>query len=65
MTDIVRRRNERLPFPAALPPDEVVRMADAMIDGFAMHQLLDPDDYPDALHATMRTVFWPASRRSQ
>ena len=57
MTDIVRRRTERLPFPAPLPPDQVARMADAMIDGFAMHQLLDPDDYPDALHATMWTVF--------
>jgi len=57
MADIVRRRTERLPFPAPLPPDEVARMADAMIDGFAMHQLLDPDDYPDALHATMWTVF--------
>ena len=57
MADVVRRRTERLPFPAPLPSDEVARMADAMIDGFALHQLLDPDDYPDALHATMWTVF--------
>jgi AcrR family transcriptional regulator len=57
MADVVRRRTERLPFPAPLPSGEVARMADAMIDGFALHQLLDPDDYPDALHATMWTVF--------
>jgi AcrR family transcriptional regulator len=57
MADIIERRTERLPFPAPFPPDLVARMADAMIDGFAMHQLLDPDDYPDDLHATMWTVF--------
>ena len=52
MGDIIARRTERLPFPAPFPPDHVARMADAMIDGFAMHQLLDPEDYPDDLHAT-------------
>ena len=57
MADIIGRRTERLPFPAAFPPDEVARMADAMIDGFAIQQLLDPDDFPDELHATMWTVF--------
>ena len=46
-------RAQRAPF----PPDQVARMADAMIDGFAMHQLLDPEDYPADLHATMWTVF--------
>jgi AcrR family transcriptional regulator len=53
MAEIIGRRIERLPF----PPDQVARMADAMIDGFAVHQLLDPDDYPDDLHAQMWTVF--------
>jgi len=57
MAEIIARRTERLPFPAPFPPDQVARMADAMIDGFAMHQLLDPADYPDDLHATMWTVF--------
>jgi AcrR family transcriptional regulator len=57
MADIVDRRTQRLPFPSPFPPDQVARMADAMIDGFAMHQLLDPDDYPDDLHATMWSVF--------
>jgi AcrR family transcriptional regulator len=53
MADIIGRRTERLSF----PPDQVARMADAMLDGFAIHQLLDPDDYPDELHASMWTVF--------
>ena len=57
MAEIIARRTERLPFPVPFPPDQVARMADAMIDGFAMHQLLDPADYPDDLHATMWTVF--------
>jgi AcrR family transcriptional regulator len=57
MAEIIGRRTERLPFPPAFPPDQVARMADAIIDGFAVHQLLDPDDYPDDLHAQMWTVF--------
>ena len=57
VAEIIARRTERLPFQAPFPPDQVARMADAMIDGFAIHQLLDPDDYPDELHASMWTVF--------
>jgi AcrR family transcriptional regulator len=56
MAEIIGRRTERLPFPVPFPPEQVARMADAMIDGFAMHQLLDPDDYPDDLHAQMWAV---------
>lgn len=55
--EIFRRRAERLPFPAPVEPDELARMADVMADGFAMHQLLDPERFSDELHGRLWEVF--------
>ena len=55
--EIFRRRGERLPFPAPVEPDELALMADVIVDGFAIHKLLDPDDFPDELHGRIWGVF--------
>lgn len=55
--EIFRRRGERLPHPAPVEPDVLARMADVIADGFAVHQLLDPEHFPDELHGQMWEVF--------
>jgi hypothetical protein len=55
--EIFWRRGERLPFPAPVEPDELALMADVIVDGFAIHKLLDPDDFPDELHGRIWEVF--------
>ena len=55
--EIFRRRSERLPYPAPVEPDVLARMADVIADGFAVHQLLDPERFPDELHGQMWEVF--------
>jgi AcrR family transcriptional regulator len=51
--DIIRRRGERLPFAPPVEPDELARMADVIADGFAMHQLLDPDEFSDEMYGRL------------
>ena len=55
--EIIRRRGEPLPFPAPVEPDELALMADVIVDGFAIHELLDPEDFPDELHGRIWEVF--------
>jgi AcrR family transcriptional regulator len=55
--DIVRRRAERLPFAPPVEPDELARMADVIADGFAMHQLLDPDQFSEGEYGRLWEVF--------
>jgi AcrR family transcriptional regulator len=54
---IVRRRAERLPFDAPVEPDDLALMADVMADGFAIHQLLDPERFTDELNGRLWEVF--------
>jgi AcrR family transcriptional regulator len=55
--EIFRTRSERLPFPAPIEPEELALMADAIVDGFAVNKLLDPEQYPDELHGRMWEIF--------
>jgi AcrR family transcriptional regulator len=55
--EILRRRGERLPYPAPVEPGELALMADAIATGFAVHRLLDPERFPDELHGRMWDVF--------
>jgi AcrR family transcriptional regulator len=55
--EIFRRRSERLEFPMPVEADQLALMADVIVDGFAMHQLLDPERYPDELHGQIWEIF--------
>jgi AcrR family transcriptional regulator len=57
VAEVFRRRIDRLPVSSPFAPEELARMADAMADGFAMHQLLDPKEFDEALYGTMWSIF--------
>jgi AcrR family transcriptional regulator len=57
LAEIYGRRSERLPFPAPIEPEEMALMADVIIDGFAVHKLLEPDAYRDELHGRIWEIF--------
>ena len=45
-----------------VPPDQLGRMTLAMATGVGMEKLLDPDDVPDDLFASMLAVFFRGVR---
>jgi AcrR family transcriptional regulator len=57
MAEIIARRSERIDLEPVVDPAELALMADAIIDGFAMHALLDPEEFPEDLHGKIWMIY--------
>jgi AcrR family transcriptional regulator len=55
--EIFRVRGQRMEHEPVVDPDQLALMADVIVDGFAVHKLLDPEDYPDELHGRIWEIF--------
>jgi AcrR family transcriptional regulator len=55
--EIFERRGQRFEHEPLVDPDQLALMADVIVDGFAVHKLLDPEDFPDELHGQMWQIF--------
>lgn len=58
IAELLRRRAEELGIQSPVPYDDLALMTFAMVNGFALERLLEPDVVPDDLGATMLELFF-------